>query len=326
MDLNLRYFRFKTDDLEESCDFWVGVIRMQKDNQLNVGSKVRCCVGYPGDSVGLRFEYDSLGSLSKNVPLRSAKQSIQSRLDKLPKSPSSDISIVLHVHSVADVVERCRNMGFIVWIDVNVISADVKCAVLLDPSAIKVRVMESKYFHINPQKTAGHMAYLSVPIKHADTIPKALKFYETMQYKHILGTSSSAIRLGTFRLVDQEQFVQGLTSYHWLSNGDRDKYTSLCLINSKTALTAEQAETSISSKAKLRGGGTHDSHNKLFLGVALFVADLQELVKHYGDVKNKPTGHTFHMQEIPGFPRFIYFFDPAFIPVEITDDVVSWHP
>lgn len=29
------------------------------------------------------------------------------------------------------------------------------------------------------------------------------------------------------------------------------------------------------------------------------------------------------IQHIPGFPRFLYFFDPAFIPIEITDGAIG---
>ena len=38
--------------------FYMGVLKMQMDRQIDAGAKVRTCFQYPGDKVGLRFEYD----------------------------------------------------------------------------------------------------------------------------------------------------------------------------------------------------------------------------------------------------------------------------
>jgi hypothetical protein len=42
--------------------FYMGVLKMQMDRQIDAGAKVRTCFQYPGDKVGLRFEYDRVSS------------------------------------------------------------------------------------------------------------------------------------------------------------------------------------------------------------------------------------------------------------------------
>lgn len=63
-------------------------------------------------------------------------------------------------------------------------------------------------------------------------------------------------------------------------------------------------------------------HKKLFMGLSFFVADLeatQDILERVLGVANSDAGR-LQVQRTPGLPRFIYFFDPAFTPVELTDD------
>lgn len=320
MDLQLRYFRFKTEDLDDTYGFWTSVMRMVKDSHKDIGTKVRCCLAYPEDSVGLRFEFDCLDQIKRKWSF--SKEGEATRTRELPQKPRSEVTLLIHVHSVDVIVEKCEQKGYVVWLK-PIITHGIKIAVLLDPSGIKVRIIENKdEFPVNGQ-SQGHLAYLNIPMRYPELTAKAIKFYDVAQQKidPMFGARTEVFekRAGTFTLQDQENFIEGLTSYNWLANGDRATYTSLCLMNQKGALTSH-LDVDDESKDAGAAARTTGEHKKLFLGLSFFVSDLQAGRKQFLQAHPQTS---FHIQEIPGFPRFIYFFDPAFVPVEISDALVT---
>lgn len=323
MDLQLRYFRFMTDNLDLTYEFWTVVMRMQRESQTDIGTKVRCCLAFPSDSVGLRFEFDCVHGKTKYYSFNkedSAEALAKARHDSLPKSPKSDVSILVHVHSVEDTVAKCKSKGFVIYLEPMKTTESAIMAVLLDPSGIKVRIIEDSFhFPVNPQKSPGTLAYLSIPIKHTELVQKAIRFYDIAQQKidgYLRRGADELIvkRPGIFTQVDSEHFIEGLTAYNWLGNGDRSSNTTLCLISRRaltsTVSTSETESMSVNSR----------SSKKLFLGLSFFVQDL-EMGKQ--QLMAASPGSSFHIQTIPGFPRFIYLFDPSFVPVEVTDDVAT---
>jgi hypothetical protein len=159
LDLTLRWFRFNCHDLHRMMEFWMHVMKMQMDRQIDAGAKVRTCFQYPGDKVGIRFEYDrnakitalpNRGTQPQNSPDGPPKRA------PLPTCPLSPVTLLIYVDSVAEYLVRAREGSFIVWVDAHIVcdEPEVKAAVLLDPSGIKIRIMESEVYQLNKMRVS----------------------------------------------------------------------------------------------------------------------------------------------------------------------------
>lgn len=109
----------------------------------------------------------------------------------------------------------------------------------------RIRLMESELFSFNKQKQRGRLGYVTIPIKESSEIEKTITFYEqtftnqqvsqqsaSLQNPALIAQESHILevgkKIGSFRLVDMERFVEELTTYSWLGNGSRKKTTTVC--------------------------------------------------------------------------------------------------
>lgn len=271
LDVHLRWFRFATTDVPRTTDFYLHVLKMQLDRRVDTGAKIRTDIQYPGDKVGVRFEYDTYGKAHASgvvvPPAGGASPPAAATLPRapLPLSPTSSVSLLVYVDNVDEYISRCREYGFVVYLDAVTVCSDpvIRSGVLLDPNGIKIRLMESEIYHLNKMRSRGRLGYVSVPVKEYATIEKCIKFYDDTFHLHSSGIgsgttdeaatkaksasaavgalgvsgsssweSSNAPKKGVgFRLVDMERFVEELTTYVWLANGSRKKHTAVCLLH-----------------------------------------------------------------------------------------------
>lgn len=161
----------------------------------------------------------------------------------LPTSPVSNICILIYVDNIEDFVRRVAESGYIVYIDITEIRPGVRVAVVLDPSGIRVRLLEGDCYPFNKQKSRARLGYVSIPIKDYYQIEKSVKFYEETfhpksNYSHfniteattqtannenktnslLPPTPQESLELQknktSFRLIDLERFVEGNNLIH----------------------------------------------------------------------------------------------------------------
>lgn len=66
-----------------------------------------------------------------------------------------------------------------VYVEPAVVSDEplVRSAVLLDPSGIKIRLLEGDVYQLNKARARGRLAYVSLPVKEYKQIEQSIQFY-----------------------------------------------------------------------------------------------------------------------------------------------------
>ncbi len=239
-----------------------------------------------------------------------------SKSKPMPTKPVGNVSLIVYVPSVSDVVLRAREFAFTPYLSPFEVNPLVQTAVLLDPNGLKVRLMQVSSQPLGTPKAPvfGRLGYLQIPIADYAKIEKNIQFYEETCCSQslaarglvMLGHSAAATRtsgggggggaggeLGVggalskstggssgstlsagygkggsdyggsasssssgaqpglvprgsgahFRVVDQDRFVEDLTTYVWLGNMSRQRTATLCLQHKSSRLAASASQS-----------------------------------------------------------------------------------
>lgn len=119
-------------DYQRTVDFWQGALKMPIERHFDAGTRIHVTFQYPGDSVGLRFEMARGGGLGFS----------EHRSRTYATKPVGDVSVIIYVDNVSDVIYRAKELGFPAYIPPFEPNPLVQAAVLLDPNGIRVRLMQ----------------------------------------------------------------------------------------------------------------------------------------------------------------------------------------
>jgi hypothetical protein len=146
-------------DVEDTIKFWVDAMKTHVDRQYVSGSMVYTRVTFPGDFVGLRFEYSKANeaTLSPHLSSNSAMhthtpmQDVQRATKAAFMGNSTQAeTVVVFVDSVKEYLERMKDLGFEqnIYLGESVANEWVKVASLLDPNGIHAHALTYAYTHI----------------------------------------------------------------------------------------------------------------------------------------------------------------------------------
>ncbi len=320
MDLSLRWFRFSCFDLDLLMEFWLTGMKMQMERQLETNEEIRTSFIYPGDKIGLRFEL--------------SRRSISSRSRSV--DPVGSISLVIYVENLDDFVGRLSELGFSPYAPITQIHPNIRCAVFVDPSGLKIRLLESSIFYPFPansnfsmfgdsstiqskislsgsakfSSSLARLGSVNVPVRDFLQIERSIQFYEqTFLPSHSILNAQQTAWKRAFKCVDQEFIGEDKISYYWLSNFSRKTQPSLCLIH-KSSNRENSSEIAGDSKS-------------IFLGLSFYVSDLDACVALLRRQEAISESRLEILNYPSGFPRHLEFFDAAFIPVEISDNSIQ---
>jgi len=307
------------------------ILQLEKD----VETEIHLRFVYPNDSVALQYEHERDGEEHKHV---------------LPQHPLEDEDTTIHIYvsNLDERLARIKEHKFHVYIEPMELVLGTRAAVVLDPLGIKVRLMENEeQFPVNVvkknKKLLAHsrLAYVQVSVEDYDQLNAAAKIYEGIytrlsffRHDHKKGN-----RMQSYRPVDMERFVERLTTYLWFGNGMRSETTTFCLVH-KCAHRTSEASESVKFQGDYKAmhqvdfangiptetccSGSDIAGRKVFLGVQFIVHSIQEAVAQLKTCQEQLPGVHLDVYNVQGkFPRFSYFLDPAYIPVQMTDNVVS---
>jgi hypothetical protein len=197
--------------------FWSHVMKMPMDRQTDAGQKVRTCFQYPGDKVGLRFEYDKFAQQQQQQQHQQQQQlspkpahpalSTESNSNGvavptvtvapgLPTSPTTGVTLLVYVDSVVDFCSRAREAGFVVYVEPLVVLEEpcvVRSAVLLDPLGVRVRLMEGDVYGLNKLRARGRLGYVSIPVRDYSAVELCMRFFADVFRPTRAARSSSSI-------------------------------------------------------------------------------------------------------------------------------------
>lgn len=232
MDVALEYFRFSCRDADATHEFYVHVLQMDLLYRRALpDGRVRLVFKYHGNETGVEFAADSAGASTKR---------------RLARAPHGREWVLVHTRSVASVLRRARDRGFVVYLDEVSPARGTTMAVLLDPSGVKIRLVETQHADLPlSRKVQARLAYVAVPVDDYSLVEQAVRFYGSLRKGEAVPGSEAARRLlevrrridgdkqqaATFRMVDFERFVEDLTTYVWLANGPRDDNTCVCFFH-----------------------------------------------------------------------------------------------
>ena len=176
--------------------------------------------------------------------------------------------------------------------------------------------MESDLF---VTKGLGRLAYLSIPIPDFYSLEKSINFYQDNFKTREDVYNKDPQKAHSFKVVDVERFVEDTTTFFWLGNGSRKKTTTVCFRHKMEFKRESEAENLQILEQRMEKKLNSQS---LFLGLCFNVSSIPNVIsilQQHHAISNA----RLQIQNVPSLPRFLYFFDPSNIPIEITDKVVT---
>lgn len=333
IDLQLRYFRFRMHNVDLTHYFWGTIMGMTNDSTIDNGSKIRSIYSYISDTVGLRFELEKKPKNKKDLV------DVEGDDDAVLLHPPQiqGPTLLIYACNVREIVKTCRHEGFLVYVAPQEISVTttsaagatkVISAVVVDPNGLVVKIVQSDEIWPMGPKYRGpsqKMGYLTVNISDHERLARNVAFYEdgvsgiTEQMK-----KGPKAKVPYYKIVDEERFVEDMTHFTWMGNGDRHNFTTICYKHKHARSNSGVVfkPNSILSPASFGESASEKGAKKnVFLGIVFYVGELSATLKQL--VAIKAVSQTYEPQFIPQFPRFIYFLDSLSIAVEITDGIVA---
>jgi hypothetical protein len=113
-------FAHRCADVEATIKFWVDGMKTHVDRQYISGSMVYTRVTFPGDFVGLRFEYTKSNEAALNPHLSSSTLNANAPIEDVQRATKAAFAgnsaqaetVVVFVDSVKEYLERIRDSGF----------------------------------------------------------------------------------------------------------------------------------------------------------------------------------------------------------------------